>query len=223
MHELSRSRALVPVAWKTSEMFAAFAASRKSGRVSVREIVDTLGDRGLGVLIAIFAIPNVFPSTVPFGNVLTGIPVILLALQLMLGFERLILPDFIERRTVDATWITRAAPTVVRLFGFIERLLKPRLGFMTTESAERSVGVLLFFLSILSTLPVPFGHQIPALAIILIGLGLIEGDGFAILAGALIGVAGLAALVLLVIGIVHGAHHLLHIHSLRHWLRMKWK
>jgi len=219
MQALSRSRALVPVKQKTSEMFAAFAKSLSSERVSVREIVDALGDRGLGVLIAIFAIPNVFPSTVPFGNVLTGIPVIVLSLQLMLGFERLILPDFIGRRTIDSSWLKRAAPTVVTLFGFVERLLRPRLGFMTTARAERWVGILLFLLSILSTLPIPFGHQIPAFAIILIGLGLIEGDGISILAGAVIGALGLVTLVLLVIGIVHGAHRLLHIHSLRHWLQ----
>lgn len=221
MHDLNRNTALVVTSkpQRTSALFAAFAASLTGERVSVREIADALGDRGLGVMLAIFAIPNVFPSTVPFGNVLTGIPVILLAIQLMLGFERLIIPGFIARRTIDAAWIKRASPGVVTLFGFVERLLRPRLAFMTTPRAERGVGVLCFVLSVLTTLPVPFGHQIPAFSIILIGLGLIEGDGLAILIGAGLGLAGLATLILLVIGLVHGAHHLLHIHSLRHWLK----
>src|SRR5215472_15012971 len=103
MHALSQT---VPVLdrperpTRTSEMLREFAASRTGKRVSIGEIVAALGDRGLGVLITIFALPNVFPSTVPFGNVLTGIPVIVFAVQLMLGVERLILPGIIARRTI---------------------------------------------------------------------------------------------------------------------------
>lgn len=204
---------------RTSEMLREFAATRTSERVSIGEIVGALGDRGLGVLITIFALPNVFPSTIPFGNVLTGIPVILFAVQLMLGVERLILPGIIARRTVGTEFLKSAAPRVAGLLAWFERLLKPRLPFMTTPRGERAIGILCMVLSVVSTLPVPFGHQLPALGIMLIGLGLIEGDGLAMLAGAALGAAGIAILVGLVIGIVHGAHKYLHIHSLRHWLR----
>jgi hypothetical protein len=90
---------------------------------------------------------------------------------------------------------------------------------MTTPRGERFIGILCMVLSIVSTLPIPFGHQLPALGIMLIGLGLIERDGLAMLAGAALGAVGIVTLGLLVIGIVHGAHKYLHIHSLRHWLR----
>ncbi len=202
---------------RTSEMLRDFAESRTGERVSVGEIVAALGDRGLGVLIAIFALPNVFPSTVPFGNVLTGIPVILFAVQLMLGVERLILPGVIARRTISTALLKSAAPRVAGLLAWFERLLRPRVPFMTTARGERAIGILCMVLSIVSTLPVPFGHQLPALGIMLIGLGLIERDGLAMLAGAALGAVGIVALGLLVIGIVHGAHKYLHIHSLRHW------
>jgi len=204
---------------RTSEVLRAFAESRTSERVSVGEIVAALGDRGLGVLIAIFALPNVFPSTVPFGNVLTGIPVILFAVQLMLGVERLILPDFIARRTVSTEFLKNAAPRVARLLAWVESLLRPRFSFMTTPRGERFIGILCMALSVVSTLPIPFGHQLPALGIMLIGLGLIERDGLAMLVGVVLGAVGIVTLVLLVIGIVHGAHKYLHIHSLLHWLK----
>jgi hypothetical protein len=204
---------------RTSELLRAFADSRVSERVSVGEIVAALGDRGLGVLITIFALPNVFPSTVPFGNVLTGVPVILFAVQLMLGVERTILPDIIARRTISTALLKSATPRVAGLLAWFERLLKPRLPAMTTPQAERAIGTFCMILSIVSTLPIPFGHQIPAFAIMLIGLGLIERDGLAMLAGFVLGSVGMIAFALLLIGIVHGAHHLLHIHSLRYWLR----
>ena len=75
-------------------MLRDFAEHLSAERVSLEDIIAALGDRGLGVLIAIFAVPNIFPSTVPFGNVVTGIPVIFLAVHLMLGWPRLVLPRF---------------------------------------------------------------------------------------------------------------------------------
>ena len=56
---------------RTSALLRDFAMSLTGERVSVGEIVAALGDRGIGVLIAIFALPNILPSTVPFGNVVT--------------------------------------------------------------------------------------------------------------------------------------------------------
>jgi hypothetical protein len=67
-------------------------------------------------------------------------------------------------------------------------------------------------LSIASTLPIPFGHQLPALGIMLIGLGLIERDGLALLAGTLIGAVGVLLLGLALFGLAHGAYHLMHWH-----------
>jgi hypothetical protein len=208
---------------RTSDILREFANSRTGERVSVAEIVAALGDRGLGVLITIFALPNVLPSTVPFGNVLTGVPVILFAVQLMLGFERTILPDFIARRTISTALLRSTAPRVAGFLAWFERLLQPRLAFMTTPQAERGVGILCMMLSIVSTMPIPFGHQLPALGIMLIGLGLIERDGLAMLIGSVLGAIGVGVLILLLIGIVHGAHHLMHIHSLRHWIYAFWR
>ena len=67
---------------RTSELLREFALSLTGERVSIGDIVTALGDRGLGVLIAIFALPNILPSTVPFGNVLTGIPPLIFAVHL---------------------------------------------------------------------------------------------------------------------------------------------
>ncbi len=51
---------------KTSRVLRDFADSLASERVSLEEIIGALGDRGMGVLIAIFATPNILPSTMPF-------------------------------------------------------------------------------------------------------------------------------------------------------------
>src|SRR5258706_8358140 len=163
---LTRDQALVPVLpqpLRTSALLSEFARTRTAERVSVGEIVAALGDRGLGVMIAIFALPNILPSTVPFGNVLTGIPVIVFAVQLMLGMERLALPRFLSRLSIATSFFKAWAPRVAKLLAWFEALLRPRYGAMTSANAERAIGVLCMLLSIVSTLPIPFGHQLPAL------------------------------------------------------------
>ena len=194
---------------KTSQLLRHFADHLGSARVSLEDIVAGLGDRGLGVLMAIFAVPNIFPSTVPFGNVITGIPVIILAVHLMLGWPRLVLPKTLARRSIAAATLQSLAPKLAAMLARIEPLLKPRLPAVSAAMGERIVGLVCVILSILSALPIPFGHMVPALALMVIGLGLIEHDGMAILLGVALGLAGVLVFALVVFGLASGLHHLI--------------
>jgi len=189
---------------RTSELLREFAHSLTSKRVTVAEIVAGLGDRGLGMLIAIFALPNILPSAVPFGNVPTGIPPLIFAIQLMLGVNHLMLPDVVAERKVRTNVLKVLAPRVAAVLSWFERLLTPRLSWVTGYRAERVIGAIAIFLAVVSMLPIPFGHNLPALGLVLIGLGLIERDGLAILGGAAIGIAGSVLLGLVVFGLAHG-------------------
>ena len=195
---------------RTSELLRAFAHSLDSDRVTLAEIVSGLGDRGLGVLIAIFALPNILPSTVPFGNVATGIPPLVFAVQLMLGVEHLILPGFLARRRVGTHWLKAIAPKVASVLSWFERLLKLRMSWVTTVYAERFIGAIAIILALVSTLPIPFAHNLPALGLVLIGLGLIERDGLAILIGSAIGLLGSIVLGLVLFGLAHGLSFIIH-------------
>ena len=189
---------------KTSQLLRDFAAHLKAERISLEDVVASLGDRGLGVLMAVFAVPNIFPSTVPFGNVITGIPVIILAVHLMLGWPRLVLPRWLARRSIGAGTLKSIAPRLASMLARIEPLLKPRLPAVSHAAAERVIGLICVILSILSALPIPFGHMVPALALMVIGLGLIEHDGAAILLGAALGLAGAILFGLVVFGLATG-------------------
>ena len=195
---------------RTSDLLVQFAQSLTGERVALKEIVDGLGDRGLGVLMAIFAIPNLFPSVVPFGNVVFGLPIIVFAAQLMLGLRRLHLPRFISARSIETETFRHSAIRVSKALAWFERLLKPRLPIFTGLAADRIVGALSIVFAIVCALPVPFGHNLPALGLTLIGLGLIESDGLAILIGLVMGFLGLVVVSLLILGLAHGASFLMH-------------
>jgi hypothetical protein len=208
-YDATMGTAAKPKPTRTSELLREFASSLTAERVTVAEIVASLGDRGLGVLIAIFALPNILPSTVPFGNIPTGIPPLIFAAQLMLGFNRLILPRFLARRTVRTQMLKAIAPTVARVLSWFERLLTPRLSWVTGPYTERIFGLICVLLSLIAMLPIPFGHNLPALGLVLIGLGLIERDGLAILAGTAIGIIGVVLIVLVGFGLAQGLEFLL--------------
>jgi len=199
---------------RTSEFLREFAGTLSAERTSVAEMVAGLGDRGLGVLMAIFALPNILPSTVPFGNVATGIPPLIFAIQLTMGGHQLILPGFIERKTVSTKSLKALAPRIAAVLSWFERLLRPRLAWVTSAKSERFMGAIAILLALVATTPIPFAHQLPSLGLTLIGLGLIERDGLAMLIGAAIGLTGTILLGLVLFGLAHGLGFLFHHHHL---------
>lgn len=194
---------------RTSALLRDFAGTVARERVSVGDIVAALGDRGLGVLIAIFAIPNMLPSVVPLGNSVVGIFPLIFAIHLAFGFDRLMLPAFIANRSISAKSLKTLVPRVADVLSWFERLLKPRLPGVTGPYVERIVGVICVVLSLITIIPIPFAHNVPALALVLIGLGLIERDGLAILIGAAIGVVGTIVYGLVLVGLASGLQFLL--------------
>ena len=189
---------------RTSELLCSFAQSLTAPTVTVREIVDVFGDRGLGVLIAIFALPNLLPMPIPFGNAFFGLVGAILGGHLLAGVRHLVLPDFIGRRAMRAATFQAFAPRLAGLLAKFERLLKPCLPAITHPGPERLIGLVAIILALVSANPVPLSHQLPAIGLTLIGLGLIERDGRAILSGMAIGALGVLFLALILVGLASG-------------------
>lgn len=165
-----------------SAVLLAIAQDRSRERITLAELMTLLGDRALGALMFIFALPNTLPA-LPGTSAILGTPLVLLAAQLMFGL-RPWLPGFLSRRSMPQadfeSMVLRAAPWIVRA----ERLLKPRLAALTSQAAERLIGAICVLLALLIALPIPFGNIPPAIAICLFALGVLARDGLWILAGA---------------------------------------
>jgi hypothetical protein len=80
-----------------------------------------------------------------------------------------------------------------------ERLLRPRWSLLVSPAAERLLGALCLILAAVLALPIPFGNMLPAFAICLIALGILERDGVWVAAGTVVGLGSL----LLVAGVVY--------------------
>lgn len=187
-----------PLPERTSDLLARVARENAADSISVGTLVEALKDRSFGVIIILFALPNVI---LPITWIL-GTPILLFAVQMIMGKQEPWLPPFMKRQEIGRDTFNKIINYVVRYLSMIESWLKPRWGFLTTDSMERVIGVYLAFLTLVLLVPVPFGNALPAFGIAIIAAGLIQKDGLAIVVGALIGLAGTFYVVALIGGLV---------------------
>ncbi|MFK8252515.1 exopolysaccharide biosynthesis protein [Ancylobacter terrae] len=180
-HSAAGGQAHEPPAARLSDILLLLARDDSRERIAVADLLALLQDRAFGALMFIFALPNVLP-TPPGTSAVLGAPLVFLTAQLALGM-RPWLPKLIAERSMArkdfAAVIERAVPWLVRA----ERLLAPRLGVFTRPPAEYAVGIVCFVLAVVLTLPIPLGNMLPALAICMMALGILERDGLWILGG----------------------------------------
>ncbi len=168
---------------RTSAILARFLLFHDKGNISFDEIRTSLDDRAFGFLMVILALPNLIPIIIPGLSTILGIPLAYIGLQLMAGRNRPWFPGWITQRSFSRSrfqaMLARGLPYVVR----VEHFLKPRAIWLVEGTGERVIGFIVLVLALTLTLPIPFGNGLPALAIVMFGLGLIEKDGLAALCG----------------------------------------
>jgi hypothetical protein len=159
-------------------------AGRPAAKVTLGEIVEAFGERGFGALILIVALISLFPWP-PGSKAILSVPIILLALELAFQRDRVWLPGWTLSRSLSRQTFGQALARVMAPIRFVERLSKPRMPWLTGEIADVVTGLTCVFLAVMMALPVPFGDLLPGVTLIVLGLGVMQRDGAAILLGAL--------------------------------------
>jgi hypothetical protein len=187
---------------RTSHLLRDFVTSHPEPRISLGALRDALGDRGFGVLLFIFALPNLVPVNIPLLSAVLGLPLVLLAAQLTYGRHKPWFPRWLTARSFPregfANVVLRSLPYLERA----ERLLRPRLTVLLSWTGERLIGLAILVLALVLALPIPFANWLPACAIAIIGLAIVEKDGLAVLVGLAVGVASLVVAAAVVIGLI---------------------
>lgn len=186
----SRPPALRHSSVSLSSLLLAFAANFTAERVRVRDITESLGQRSFGFILLIFALPNSLPILgIPGVSTITGLPMLFVAVQMALGHNRVYLPRWIADSSIATADFQRLVNKVVPWFRRIEKLMRPRILFLSQGHAERWLGAFCVLLAFLLALPIPLGNLLPALGILFVALGLIERDGVCVLVGIAIGIS----------------------------------
>lgn len=181
---------------RLSAILTAIAKGQHRERISIADLLQALEHRAIGALMFIFAVPNAIP--VPPGvSAVLGAPLIFLSFQLMIG-RRPWLPRIITDRSLSRVDFEKVVDLAAPWLAKAERMMRPRLEFLSRPPAEYLVGLVCLMLSIILFLPIPLGNMLPAFTICVLALGVLERDGVWIA----FGIACAIAAVIIVWGVV---------------------
>jgi hypothetical protein len=156
----------------------------KNARISLGDLIGALGEQSFVPLMILFSLPNVF-LFVPGSSVITGLPLMFIALQLAMGRPSVWLPKILSDRSIEQAVFSRIVAHAVPWIEWVERMVRPRYWPFSRLVAEQIVGLVSLVMAIFMFLPIPFANSLPAISVILLALGLGEHDGLWLSGGAI--------------------------------------
>ncbi|HET8725912.1 MAG TPA: exopolysaccharide biosynthesis protein [Alphaproteobacteria bacterium] len=187
---------------RTSDVLRDFLQHTGDPRVSLGELITAMGDRAYGVLLLLFALPNMLPIGVPGMTAVFGAPLILFSAQLAIGLPAPWVPVWLANRSISHEHLSRVIGRSLPYLEQAERLLRPRWLVFTGSLGERVIGFVCFVLGLVIALPIPLGNILPAAAVAVLAIAILERDGAAAIAGHLVAAISLIIVSVVVIAIV---------------------
>lgn len=162
-------------------------------------LVDVVGERGFGLLLAVLALPAALPVPAPGYATPFGLLMVGLGAQMLRGRTRPVLPEVARRRIIRYRTLQRTIRGAGLPLRAAEFLVRPRLSRLADHRGMVAlVGLVIIVLAALMSVPIPLTNTLPSFAIFLFACGLLERDGLFLLAGLLVApvAAGVAVLAL---------------------------
>ncbi|HRJ73259.1 MAG TPA: exopolysaccharide biosynthesis protein [Terrimicrobiaceae bacterium] len=162
--------------------------SEAGGRsLRVREMIEILRGRGLQMMVIVLCLPFLSPVTIPGISLPFGMAIALCGLRIAFGHKPW-LPRFILEREVSHQALERMVRFGCAIYGKIERIVRPRGGFLFSGPGMGTlIGLSIALAGVLLSLPIPppfpLTNTLPGFALIFLALGLMERDGVLILVG----------------------------------------
>ena len=183
---------LVPIETKLSETLRKVALTLPEPQVEIRVLLERIGEQGLLLTCMFLCLPFLFPISIPGVSTAFGLLIVLISISVSLNRA-----PWFPRRLLDRKIQTGKLADVLQrganLFARIERVSRPRLLMLTGGGlGMRLNGLALLAGGLLLMVPlgfVPFSNTLPALAVLFLAGGMLQRDGFLIVAGHLSNVA----------------------------------
>ena len=169
----------LPIAQRLRDAAAAF---REEG-VSMRAMAQAHGPEAHGTLLLLLAMPCLLP--VPGVGTVLGVGMAALAVAMWRGQGEPCLPQGVANLDLPRHWARRVLEGLASAYEMAGRHARARLSHLVGPTWRSALAVVVGLMAIIVVLPIPFGNLLPALALMLIGLGLVFRDGIAVILGLL--------------------------------------
>lgn len=155
-----------------TRIIAEVAATFPGERITLGEMAEVFGERAFGLLILLLCLPSLLPGMAS----VFGLPMLVLGVQMGLGWRKPELPRFLSSKTVRRTDLLRLASASSRGLSYVERFVRPRPGWCLQPLGDRLVGWLTVYSALMLILPGPGTNGPPAFGTIIMALGVVEQD-----------------------------------------------
>ncbi len=190
---------------RTSEVFRGLKTIGSGERISLGELTTSLGDRGFGLLVLIFALPNIIPM-IPGVSTVSGVVIALVGLQMMIGRHAPWMPGFVAEKSMPREQLAAMVDRTVSWVERLERVAQPRWTGMTRGPMHVVLGAMFVLLGAILALPLSWiGNFPPGVALVVLSIGMLEEDGLLVALGHAIGIVATLLVLALVAALVAAA------------------
>jgi hypothetical protein len=150
----------------------------------IARVMSAMEDRGYALALLFLAFPFVLPIPSLGMSAPVGFFLALTGLALARGGTPS-LPQFLQRREIAYPALKAIGAAVSRVRRVSGLFVRPRFLPVTAGPARAAIGLSLAGAALILALPIPLplSNFFPAAAILLLALGLLEGDGLMVMAG----------------------------------------
>ena len=155
-------------------------------RISLRELLELIGEQGLLVFCMFLTIPFLLPVSIPGVSTVFGLVITFIGIGVALNRVPW-LPSKLMNLTIERIHLIPALERGAALFARLDNLVRPRFLALTHgASINRLNGFLLVGCAVLLMTPlglIPFSNTLPAVAILCLAAGMLQRDGIFVLIG----------------------------------------
>jgi hypothetical protein len=187
---------------RTSDILKELISDESQQVITVEQIVKALGPTSFGTSLMVFSIPEVLPIPLPGMTVAMVIPTGIISSQLVRGKREIRLPNALLKRSIPRKAFAAAVGAILPFLERAERGTRARWRWASNPVAKRFLGLFILVMAAVIALPIPFTNMPAAISVFIISLGMVERDGVLISLGILLGLATIAMIGALGLGIL---------------------
>lgn len=176
-------------------------AAKDDPRLYMGELIDAFGERGMGALLLFLGLVSALVGAIPGSTTVIGIPMLVIAVQLLIRRDQLWMPRMILKRPIDRAAFRSGIGRALKPLRMLERVSRPRLSVMTNEVSEILIGLFCTLLCAILILPLWGANLFPSLIVAAFGFGLMQKDGM-VIAAAWVGVVGFGVFMVAAWGLI---------------------
>ena len=170
-----------------SGVLDAIEAADGARSVKLSAVLDAVGRRAFGPLLVVASLVVLAPGLGDIPGIPTTIALFtaVISAQIVTGREELWLPQWLLKRSVKRTKLTKAIGWLRKPASWVDKLLHPRLGALVRGGASRVLAGVALALAVVMPITeiVPFSANIAGIILLTFGLAVIAEDGLMALIG----------------------------------------